>query len=885
MTLSFDIQKIAKNTRLYFNDFTEFLNMACETTWELHLYHTRSTYEKKTSLSMNNVLDPQHSHPTSDIRSDLYELGLLFYYCLTQTLPKENKNKTLNLKFEMNQLIPKTIIHIIEKLCSYHPDDRYQSALGLHDDLIKCLENWKKTGKIKAFFLGETDTPQHLRFTNTLYGRSIEQKMIHNTLEDILKGDYKAILIKGEKGCGKSRLIRDCTQIFQSKILTIDQTISPLKKEGLDIQNTLNNALDNLLIKLKIDKKLTWNEKINILSNHKIPLIVLIEDIQWLKKETFLFMIQLIKNKTPYIGILLTTSPCFLEKEIEKKTDIEILSLRNLTPQDVSYMIQDLFNAKKEDTLLLSKIVHKKTNGNPGFIIQFLQELNQEKKITYKFKDRKWHWDHEILNKTNVTENVAHTRIEVLKSLPQKTQHILQFAACIGVQFKLIELSEIIKLSKEELELLLWTATQKNILIEYSIITNSIPELHYKFSHPLIQEKCYSSIHPGQIQNYHFKICHYYIEKKPPIKDPLTLYQAATQILKAEGLATKSPHHKKYSTLLLAAATEAIQSGKKESAQLWIDACKRISPGQKINLKPQEKHPFQKNPPEKKEEKKESKLTFIQGAMIAPIKYSLPHGLYALNKSIKYAIKEKNESELNNALSLKLYYLYLSSASTPRLNKEITQAIQLIKKNTYKKEWQHLHTLLNYLTNPTTKSEKPLHLEIHKTKNYSSLIINMGILALNYQLKNHMKVIKISDTLKKETPLTEIYIDPILTLFKVLALCQYYKKWNKLPPKNQQFIKKTQKESKKKLKDTEPNTLHIYLTIQAEIEALKENNEEAQLFYESALFCSRKNKLSNLLLILYERSIVFYTKLNKEKNVIHYTSQYNHLKQITTTMN
>ena len=58
MTLSFDIQKIAKNTRLYFNDFTEFLNMACETTWELHLYHTRSTYEKK-----NKPVDEQRTRP------------------------------------------------------------------------------------------------------------------------------------------------------------------------------------------------------------------------------------------------------------------------------------------------------------------------------------------------------------------------------------------------------------------------------------------------------------------------------------------------------------------------------------------------------------------------------------------------------------------------------------------------------------------------------------------------------------------------------------------------------------------------------------------------------------------------------------------------------
>lgn len=90
------------------------------------------------------------NHPM-DQRSDIFSLGLIFYEYLTHQLP-QIYNQTPKAPHELEKSIPKTISWIILKMISFDPVDRYQSILGLWDDLHHCQNELDRSNQIPFFF-------------------------------------------------------------------------------------------------------------------------------------------------------------------------------------------------------------------------------------------------------------------------------------------------------------------------------------------------------------------------------------------------------------------------------------------------------------------------------------------------------------------------------------------------------------------------------------------------------------------------------------------------------------------------------------------------------------------------------------------------------------
>ncbi|XZN92786.1 MAG: AAA family ATPase [Microcoleus sp.] len=133
-----------------------------------------------------------------DYRSDFYSLGVTFYELLTGTLPFVSDDpmelvhchlaKQSMAIHEVNPEIPLVLSEIVSKLMAKNAEDRYQSALGLKQDLENCQLQLQQTGTIEFFPIGKQDVTDRFIIPEKLYGRELEVQTILAAFERIASG-------------------------------------------------------------------------------------------------------------------------------------------------------------------------------------------------------------------------------------------------------------------------------------------------------------------------------------------------------------------------------------------------------------------------------------------------------------------------------------------------------------------------------------------------------------------------------------------------------------------------------------------------------------------------------------------------------------------------
>ena len=121
------------------------------------------------------------------------------------------------------------------------------------------------------------------------------------------------------------------------------------------------------------------------------------------------------------------------------------ISLTNFTTPTIQDIIIESIGIARTDKILpLAELVYKKTNGNPLFVIQFLRTIYTDHLLRFDDIQRKWIWDTEKIQKKQFTSNVVDFMISEIGKLSSKQKQILQIASCIGIEFDVPTLFEIL---------------------------------------------------------------------------------------------------------------------------------------------------------------------------------------------------------------------------------------------------------------------------------------------------------------------------------------------------------------------------------------------------------------------------------------------------------
>jgi len=446
---------------------------------------------------------------------------------------------------KINENLPSTLSDIIIKLLEKSPEFRYQNALGVKTDLVECLNQWQQSANIQPFPLAQFDFSERFNIPQKLYGREDDIKRLISSFERIsftnanqqLVGRTEVVMIAGFSGIGKSALVKEIYKYLIGKNgYFISGKFDQFKKNIP--YSALINALRELtlLILTETEENLSlWKEKLltalspnaqiiidvipeleliigpqpeisqvgptesqnrfifvfnnffNTFCTPEHPLVIFIDDMQWIDISTLKLLEQIItehENKALLLigayrdNEVLPTHPLMisLEKIKNSHASIQQINLQPLLFEHLNQMIAESLHDSLKNVVQLTKLVFHKTQGNPFFVKQFLQTLYEENLLYFEpqtFKNKSyWKYDIHRINQLDMTDNVITLMINKLKKLPGSSQYILSLAACIGNRFNLETLSYIYEKTEDET-----FKTIFPVLTEGYIIPKSSPEI------------------------------------------------------------------------------------------------------------------------------------------------------------------------------------------------------------------------------------------------------------------------------------------------------------------------------------------------------------------------------------------------------------------------
>ncbi|MBF0231658.1 MAG: AAA family ATPase [Desulfamplus sp.] len=450
-----------------------------------------------------------------DYRTDFYSFGIILYEMLTRRLPFDTVDamemvhchiaKPAKPPHEINVRIPEAVSQIVMKMLEKAAEHRYQSAHGLKNDLIQCLDQLRSKGAIKSFPLGSQDLSAQLLISQKIYGRESEIQAMIEAFERICAGKVELMLIAGYAGVGKTVLVNElykpviekkgffisgkfdqytfnlpyygiamAFRLLMQHLLTEPENQIRAWKQKLtaaigdngqviiDIIPELVNFIDvqpELSHVGPIERrnrcKIVFQAFIQAFSQKEHPLVVFLDDLQWVDPASLELLEDIIiSSEAGYLMII----GAFRENEVPPEHPLlekigairrehigfSQLTLNPLDSQSLNRLLVDTFSTDFSEIEDIGILLIEKTGGNPFFVNQFLKSIHESKLLRFNFAQSRWTWDNDKIVSQNITDNVAALMIQRLRLLPDTLQRMLQLAACLGHTFDLKTLSSVL---------------------------------------------------------------------------------------------------------------------------------------------------------------------------------------------------------------------------------------------------------------------------------------------------------------------------------------------------------------------------------------------------------------------------------------------------------
>jgi diguanylate cyclase (GGDEF)-like protein len=137
-----------------------------------------------------------------DARTDIYNLGVLFYLVLTGRYPFSGDEQSVDPPSRYNPHIPPQIDRMVLKMMNARPSKRFQWIGQIIDELSRMLGRHNSNKNAAARHYGS-----QLLFSAEFTGRAEESARLALFYERLIKGQAGTLLISGNPGIGRKRLI------------------------------------------------------------------------------------------------------------------------------------------------------------------------------------------------------------------------------------------------------------------------------------------------------------------------------------------------------------------------------------------------------------------------------------------------------------------------------------------------------------------------------------------------------------------------------------------------------------------------------------------------------------------------------------------------------
>lgn len=452
--------------------------------------------------------------------------------------------------------LPGQLPAIIRRLLEKNADQRYQSLQGLKSDLEACRAPQPAQASGLSNHNGRLLVPQ------TLHGREDAIALLLAAFGRSAAGASEMLLVAGHSGIGKSAVVNEVQksiiarrgyflsgkfdqlqrdmpyasliQAFQGLVhQLLGQPEEALREWSRKLQHALGNGI-GVIVELipqlalitgpaatassaslapeqaqhRLDR--LFPRFVEVFATAAHPLVLFLDDLQWADAATLRMIERLMlacdKCCLLFIGAYRSNEvgamhPLALlrDKLLARDVRMTTLVLKALSEPQVAQMVSATVRVAGHDCAALTSICYTKTAGNPFFLNQFLESLNQDGHLRYRAAGDCWDWDLPAIEQARYTDNVVEVLLEKIRRLPAATRHLLQLAASCGNRYTLATLALAVERTPGQTQRDLWPALHAGLILpldeRYKYIGGEEDAGHhgvsYQFLHDRVQQAAY----------------------------------------------------------------------------------------------------------------------------------------------------------------------------------------------------------------------------------------------------------------------------------------------------------------------------------------------------------------------------------------------------------
>ena len=321
--------------------------------------------------------------------------------------------------------------------------------------------------------------------------------------------------------------------------------------------------------------QLVFRRFIGVFARVEHPLALFLDDLQWLDAATLDLLEDLLTQADVRNLMLIgayrdneVTAAHPLSRKLESITaagaKVAEITLAPLAREHLGQLIADALRCEPDRAAPLAQLVHKKTAGNPFFVVQFISSLAAEGLLAFDHQAQRWFWDLDRIHATGYTDNVVDLMIGKLARLPDETRKALQEFACLGNVADIATFAIILGTSEDEVHAAMWEAVRLELV-------ERLPGV-YRFIHDRVQEAAYSLIPEAARAAAHLRIGRLLVARAPRENREGTIFEIVGQLNRGADLITSRSEREELADFNLIAGKRAKAATAHASALNYLTA-------------------------------------------------------------------------------------------------------------------------------------------------------------------------------------------------------------------------------------------------------------------------------------------------------------------------
>jgi len=306
------------------------------------------------------------------------------------------------------------------------------------------------------------------------------------------------ILIKGEAGTGKTRLIKEAIRHIQEDRVIFTRGF-PNDPPLTSLKTVLSQLPENIVSEYPVLLDIIQGKKVNFQDEDSIlPMfvhnaieksrkkLIVMDDFHWIDSISRNILLKAIKDSD--VSVIATVRSEYIEKDEVK--GFKTISLTSLSKEHTEKLLRNYFG--KDVSLTLLSTVYERSLGIPFLVEQFAEFIKEKGLVIYREKtvDLK---DTRFIDIPIDAFSLILARYDLL---PENEKKLIRVASCFANEWDLKEVKEVAGKNVK---------TDLNVSLKSNFIKR-VSDNKYAFSHSLLRETIYAGIFGKRRKYIHRRI-------------------------------------------------------------------------------------------------------------------------------------------------------------------------------------------------------------------------------------------------------------------------------------------------------------------------------------------------------------------------------------------